>query len=219
MKESNTAAPPCPPPTAPAPVDLTKEIEAIRAYIGRSKLYYLEDGKKNREEILEMAQWGLSRIQHYTRPSIGEAAPTAPQASEAAMAELKTNHAKDQSRMAALDERWPRTEIDLEMVLCILCGFREKALERMDDPIYRDNAILFAEAIDAVDRMLARGMKFKTAIPVSMPTFHSVEEGVRTSFYRLRAYLENSPCSEVNLENMGHLNTLRSAIPNGESIG
>lgn len=56
------------PTTAPA-VDLTKEIAAIRTYIAKSALYYLDEGKPKRKEAHEMAEWGLSRIQHYTRPA------------------------------------------------------------------------------------------------------------------------------------------------------
>ena len=58
----------------PVPQDgeptMEKEIVAIRNYIASSALFYLEEGKKNRDEKHEMAQWGLSRIQARLRPTI-----------------------------------------------------------------------------------------------------------------------------------------------------
>jgi hypothetical protein len=74
LKEAAQA--PRPAPGSPSP-DLEKEIAAVESYIASSKLYYLEEGKKNREEKLEMAEWGINRIRYHTfsAPSHGAPAP------------------------------------------------------------------------------------------------------------------------------------------------
>jgi len=63
-------APAGPRPSSSQPLalpDLTKEIEAVRSYIARSSNAYLAHSDEKKERVHEMAEWGLSRIEHYTR--------------------------------------------------------------------------------------------------------------------------------------------------------